>query len=50
MWSNDFKKHVKAIEKILPLIDSQPMDLMECVDVIFKWTAIKLAESSNTTF
>lgn len=23
---------------------------MECVDVIFKWTAVKLAESSNTAF
>lgn len=48
MWSADFKKHVKVIEKLLPLTESQPQDLMECVDVIFKWTAVKLAESSNT--
>lgn len=50
MWSADFKKHLKIIEKLVPLTQSQPQDLMECVDVIFKWTAVKLAESSNTAF
>ena len=50
MWATDFKKHVKVIDKLLSLIDTSPEDLMECVDVIFKWTTIKLAESSNTAF
>ena len=50
MWTTDFKKHLKVIDKLLSLIDSSPEDLMECVDVIFKWTTIKLAESSNTAF
>lgn len=50
MWTTDFKKHLKVIDKLLSLIDSSPNDLMECVDVIFKWTTIKLAESNNTAF
>lgn len=50
MFLNDFQKHVKVIEKMLGLIESQPQDLMECVDVIFKWIFIKQAESGNTTF
>ena len=47
MWTQDFKKHVKVIEKILGLIQNQPAELMECIDVVFKWTAIKLGESQK---
>lgn len=50
MWTTDFKKHLKVIDKLLSLIDSAPDDLQECVDVIFKWTTIKLGESNNTAF
>ena len=50
MWSSDFKKHVQVIEKMLTLIESQPEDIKECLDVIFKWTAVKMAESVNTAF
>ena len=50
MWTTDFKKHLKVIDKLLSLINSSPDDLMECVDVIFKWTSIKLGESNNTAF
>ena len=50
MWTADFKKHLKVIEKIVSLIDSAPQDLMDCVDVIFKWANVKLNESSNTAF
>ena len=50
MWTADFKKHLKVIEKMLGLIETQPVELMESVDVIFKWTAIKLGESNNTAF
>jgi len=35
---------------MVTLIDAAPEDLMECVDVIFKWTAVKLSESQNTAF
>lgn len=50
MWSADFKKHLQVIEKMLGLIETAPQDLMECVDVIFKWTSVKLGESNNTAF
>lgn len=50
MWSDDFKKHLQVIEKLLGLIETQPEDLMGCVDVIFKWTSIKMNESKNTAF
>ena len=50
MWSADFKKHMQVIGKILTLINTQPDELMGCVDVIFKWTSIKLGESNNTAF
>ena len=50
MWGTDFKKHVKVIEKMLGLIETQPDDLKECVDIIFKWTNVKLNESNNTAF
>lgn len=50
MWSADFKKHVKVLEQIVSLIDAAPQDLMDCVDVIFKWTNVKLNESGNTAF
>lgn len=50
MWSADFKKHQQVIVKMLGLIESAPQDLMECVDVIFKWTNVKLNESGNTAF
>ena len=32
------------------MIELKPIDLKECVDVIFKWIAIKMAESSSSTF
>jgi len=50
MWCADFKKHLQVIEKMLGLIQTQPAELMECVDVIFKWTNCKLNESNNTAF
>lgn len=50
MWTADFKKHLKVIEKIVGLVDSAPQDLMDCVDVIFKWANVKLNESGNTAF
>jgi len=50
MWSADFKKHLLVIDKMLALIQTQPQELMECVDVIFKWTNVKLNESNNTAF
>ena len=32
------------------MIESQPENLQEIVDIIFKWIYVKMMESSNTTF
>ena len=50
MFSVDFKKHVAVIDKFVQMIEQQPQNLMESLDVIIKWSFIKLTESSNTTF
>jgi len=50
MWCADFKKHQQVIVKMIGTIVSSPDELMECVDVIFKWTNVKLNESNNTAF
>lgn len=50
MYCNDFKKHVQVLAKLIGMIDTQPANLVEVIDIIFKWIFIKLAESSNTTF
>lgn len=50
MFSADFKKHVAVIASFTGMIDTQPENLQEILDVIFKWCYIKLAESQNTTF
>ena len=50
MFCADFKKHVQCIQKFIGMIDSQPENLQEIVDIIFKWIYVKMMESSNTTF
>ena len=50
MYCNDFKKHVQILGKIVGMIESQPENLIEVIDIIFKWIFIKMHESSNTTF
>ena len=50
MFCNDFKKHVQILGKCVGMIQTQPHNLVEVIDIIFKWIYIKLAESNNTTF
>jgi hypothetical protein len=50
MFSADFKKHLKVIAAFGGMIDSQPENLQEVLDVIFKWCYVKMTESQNTTF
>ena len=50
MYCNDFKKHVQVLGKIIGMIETQPHNLVEVTDIIFKWIYIKLTESNNTTF
>lgn len=50
MFSVDFKKHQGVLKAFSDLITQQPDNLKETLDVIIKWSCIKLTESSNTTF
>ena len=50
MFCNDFKKHVQILGKFVELIESNPINLIENIDIIFKWIYIKQIESNNTTF
>jgi hypothetical protein len=50
MFSTDFKKHNDVLKAFAELIISQPQNLKETLDVIIKWSCIKLVESSNTSF
>jgi hypothetical protein len=50
MFSNDFKLHVECIECFGMLMTNQPDALKEILDIIFKWSLVKLADSSNTKF
>jgi len=45
MFSADFKKHLKVIASFGGMIDSQPENLQEVLDVIFKWCYVKMTES-----
>lgn len=50
MYSADFKLHCECIEGFSQLIDTQPDAILEILDLIFKWSAIRLTDSSNTKF
>jgi hypothetical protein len=45
MFSTDFKKHNEVLKAFAELITTQPENLKETLDVIIKWSCIKLAES-----
>ena len=46
--SQDFPKHIKCLEAIQKLIENQPDELLEVLDIIFKWTNLRVNDSSNT--
>ena len=50
MFSVDFKKHNEVLKAFSELRKSQPQSLKDTLDIIIKWSCIKLAESSNTSF
>ena len=50
MFSADFKKHQAVLKSYTEFITQQPQNLKDTLDVIIKWSCIKLTESSNTTF
>ena len=50
MFSNDFKLHIECVELFQTLINTQPDAITEILDLIFKWAAVRLSDSSNTKF
>ena len=42
MFGTDFKKHVNILKKILAMIDSQPHNLVDVIDVVSKWIFIQM--------
>ena len=44
----DFNKHIKCAEQFDKFISSQPDELIEVLDVVFKWANVRMNESSNT--
>jgi hypothetical protein len=48
MFSKDYKVHIKCVAVYEGFITSQPDELEQILDVLFKWAWIKLMESSNT--
>lgn len=50
MFGTDFKKHVLVVATFNKMIEAQPVVLIDVIDIVIKWAAIKLLESSNTTF
>lgn len=46
--NTEFQKHIKCVEQLEPLIENQPGELMEILDIIFKWGNYRVSDSSNT--
>jgi len=44
----DFNKHIKCIEHFSKFIQSQPDELLEILDILFKWCNLRINDSSNT--
>ena len=44
----DFKKHMKCADDMKQLIEKQPNETLEILDLLFKWGNLRMAESSNT--
>jgi hypothetical protein len=50
MFSIDFKQHCDCIDMFTGFMETQPEELIEILDLVFKWALIRLSDSSNTKF
>lgn len=50
MFSQDFKLHCECIDAFKMLINNQSLNILEILDLIFKWSLVRLADSGNTKF
>ena len=46
--AQDFKKHIGCVDQMTKFIDNQYDQLMLVLDVLFKWSNLRMTESSNT--
>ena len=46
--SADFNKHIKCVEEFAKFIQNQPDELLEILDILFKWCNLRINDSSNT--
>jgi len=45
MFGGDFKKHVTILNELQAKVTADPDNLLAVLDVVIKWTYIKLTES-----
>lgn len=50
MWTTDFLKHCKILDQFQACMSSQPDELEESLDLIFKWTSLTMLQSTNMKF
>lgn len=51
MFSADFKQHCECIDAFHQLTqEPENQSILEVLDIIFKWSLLRLADSSNTKF
>jgi hypothetical protein len=46
--AQDFDKHIKCVDQLGKFMQTQPDQLLEVLDIIFKWCNLRLNDSSNT--
>ena len=46
--AQDFKKHIDCVNQFEKFIQTNPNELKELNDIIFKWCNLRMMESSNT--
>lgn len=46
--NTDFEKHIKCVTQMESFIENQPGELMDILDILFKWGNLRMSDSSNT--
>ena len=46
--AQNFEKHIKCVKQFDGCIATQPDEILEVLDIIFKWCNLRVNESSNT--
>ena len=50
LFSQDIKLHSECIDAFATIMQNTPDAILEVLDLIFKWTAVRFADNSNTQF